>query len=208
MTRSAPDSSSPAWRRRWSWSETSSPAKLSKSGPSPEPPPPIARPCRGRRRGRASVGGAVLVEILVVDVDVERAVAARRVALGQTSSSPSSARRLDVRLGRGAAGSSSPPPVVEQRVLLQLLGDEALDLEVGQRQQPDRLLELRRHHQRLALPKVEAGPMPSSSQLIPHASDDEAMASTARSSRRDRGGGHSSSATRSSGLPANRTWPP
>ena len=41
---------------------------------------------------------------------------------------------------------------VEQRVLLELLGDKGLDLEIGQRQQLDRLLQLRRHHQRLGLP--------------------------------------------------------
>ena len=43
---------------------------------------------------------------------------------------------------------------VEQRVGLQRLADERLDLEVGQRQQLDRLLELRRHDQRLGLAEV------------------------------------------------------
>ncbi len=39
----------------------------------------------------------------------------------------------------------------EQRVLLQLLAEHRFHFEVRQCQQPDRLLELRRHHQRLAL---------------------------------------------------------
>jgi hypothetical protein len=37
-----------------------------------------------------------------------------------------------------------------------LLGDEAFDLQIGQRQQLDRLLQLRRHHQLLRLSQVEA----------------------------------------------------
>jgi hypothetical protein len=36
-----------------------------------------------------------------------------------------------------------------------LLGDEAFDLQIGQRQQLDRLLQLRRHHQLLRLSQVE-----------------------------------------------------
>jgi hypothetical protein len=50
-----------------------------------------------------------------------------------------------VRVRRGFAD-------VEQRIGVQRLADEGLDLEVGQRQQLDRLLQLRRHHQRLRLP--------------------------------------------------------
>ena len=61
--------------------------------------------------------------------------------------------RVD-RLGRPVGVSG---PGLEQRILLDLLGDEALDLEVRQREQADRLLQLRRHHQRLGLPEVEAG---------------------------------------------------
>ena len=40
---------------------------------------------------------------------------------------------------------------LEQRIRLQRLADERLDLEVRQRQQLDCLLKLRRHHQRLRL---------------------------------------------------------
>ena len=46
----------------------------------------------------------------------------------------------------------------EQRIALQLVADEGLNLQVGQRQQANRLLQLRRHDQRLGLAKVEAGP--------------------------------------------------
>src|SRR5690606_32743215 len=43
----------------------------------------------------------------------------------------------------------------EQRVGFESFPNERLDLEVRQRQQLDRLLELRRHRQRLRLPQVE-----------------------------------------------------
>ena len=46
---------------------------------------------------------------------------------------------------------------IEQGIGFQRLADERFDLEVGQRQQLDRLLELRRHHQRLGLAQVQAG---------------------------------------------------
>jgi hypothetical protein len=57
---------------------------------------------------------------------------------------------------RGCLGRPLVARRLEQRILLQLLGDEAFDFEVGKRQQLDRLLQLRRHHQRLALAQVEA----------------------------------------------------
>ncbi len=43
---------------------------------------------------------------------------------------------------------------LQQRIAFQRIADEGLDLEVRQRQQLDRLLQLRRHHQRLRLPEV------------------------------------------------------
>ena len=46
---------------------------------------------------------------------------------------------------------------LEQRIGFQRLADEGLDFEIGQRQQLDCLLQLRRHHQRLGLPQVKAG---------------------------------------------------
>jgi hypothetical protein len=97
-----------------------------------------------------SVGGAVLVEILVVDVEVER-----RLARAAANRRRAARRRFGRRFGgrRRLAGAG-----IEQRIALELLGDEALDLEVGQSQQPDRLLELGRHHQRLALAEIEARP--------------------------------------------------
>ena len=43
---------------------------------------------------------------------------------------------------------------LQQRVALDLLVDEALELEMGELQQPDRLHQLRRHHQRLRLSQL------------------------------------------------------
>ena len=43
---------------------------------------------------------------------------------------------------------------IEQGIGLERLADESLDFEVRQRQQLDRLLQLRRHYQRLRLPQV------------------------------------------------------
>ena len=42
----------------------------------------------------------------------------------------------------------------EQGVLFELLFDKGRELDIGQLQQLDRLLQLRRHHQRLALPDL------------------------------------------------------
>ena len=47
---------------------------------------------------------------------------------------------------------------LEQGIGVERLADIGFDLEVGERQQLDRLLQLRRHHQRLALPQVKARP--------------------------------------------------
>ncbi len=98
-----------------------------------------------------------MVEGLGGEVDVERGLAAGVGAPGEEFAGVGRAvativfgrfgRRRVLLAGRG----------FEQRVLVELLGDEGLDLEVGERQQLDRLLELRRHHQRLGLAQVEAG---------------------------------------------------
>ena len=45
---------------------------------------------------------------------------------------------------------------LEQRIALEFRLDERVEFEVRQLQQPDRLLQLRRHHQLLALPELEA----------------------------------------------------
>ena len=45
---------------------------------------------------------------------------------------------------------------LEERILHELLLDVGGELEVRHLQQLDRLLQLRRHHQRLGLPKIEA----------------------------------------------------
>ena len=43
---------------------------------------------------------------------------------------------------------------LQQRIALDLLVDELLELEMGELQQPDRLHQLRRHHQRLRLAQL------------------------------------------------------
>ena len=43
---------------------------------------------------------------------------------------------------------------LQQRVALDFLVDEPLELDMGQLQQPDRLHQLRRHHQRLRLSQL------------------------------------------------------
>ncbi len=58
--------------------------------------------------------------------------------------------RLDLRLGRVRRA-------FEQRVALDLVVDEAVQLDMSELQQPDRLHELRRHHQRLRLSELEPG---------------------------------------------------
>jgi hypothetical protein len=118
-------------------------AKLSKSTPSPSPETvPSQEYVHVERR----IGFAFAAHHLLVD-------RLRLVALGHVGRAGSFGqvgRRL---LAHFAA---LVPRRLEQRVLFQFLGDEAFDLEVGQRQQADRLLQLRRHHQRLRLAKLKA----------------------------------------------------
>ena len=73
------------------------------------------------------------------------------------------ARQHEIIAGRGFSGIviaailfAAYLPSFEQRIAFQRVADETLDFQIGQRQQLDRLLQLRRHHQRLRLPKIEA----------------------------------------------------
>ena len=88
-------------------------------------------------------------------VDVERRVGFAHAALDELVGSGIVARFLAHFVGRRAALDRDLAGV-EQRIAFERLADEGLDLEVRQRQQLDRLLELRRHRQRLALSEVEA----------------------------------------------------
>ena len=58
---------------------------------------------------------------------------------------------------RGCVGRSIISSRFEQRVLLYFGRHIGFDFEIGQRQQFDRLLQLRRHDQLLGLPQIEAG---------------------------------------------------
>ena len=129
---------------------------------------PVARaaaaavPSRPRPPSRPRMESAALSwwKILVVEIDVERRVAAVAVGLAHQFVDRRRPRVSAHRLGASAVAAPARPRRAgfQQRILLHLLGDEGLDLEVGQRQQLDRLLELRRHHQRLGLTEIEAGP--------------------------------------------------
>ena len=57
--------------------------------------------------------------------------------------------------GRGRCGAALVA-AIEQRVFLHLGPDERLELDIGQRKQLDRLLQLDGHDQRLGLAQVEA----------------------------------------------------
>ncbi len=81
---------------------------------------------------------------------------------------------------------------LKQWIALQLFRDESFNFQIGQRQQLDRLLQLWRHHQRLAVPQVEARAERHGYKLKP----------SPRYRRRT-----FSSATRSSGLPEKSTRP-
>ena len=134
------------------------------------------RPARGRRsRWRAADLGQrhpqVAVVLELVGEDQRRLDRVR----------PRRASRRSARAGgRGASTSAatvssklpSPSPrravaagrrrrrrrrQLQQRVLLDLGGDVVGELEVRHLQQLDRLLQLRRHHQRLVLPELDAG---------------------------------------------------
>ncbi len=63
-------------------------------------------------------------------------------------------RRASATAG-GLGASAGVSSALEQRILLDLALDIGRELEIRQLQQLDRLLQLRRHHQRLGLPKIE-----------------------------------------------------
>ena len=76
---------------------------------------------------------------------------------GVPSSSPS--RAPASALGRAARSATAPAPLLlalEERVLLELALDVGRQLEIAQLQQLDRLLQLRRHHQSLALTHIQS----------------------------------------------------
>ena len=98
------------------------------------------------------VGRAVVVEGFRPIVDVER-----RVGRGLAARDQLVGRGFALR-GRllGGSGREVVATAVEKGVLLDLGVDERFKLDIGQRQQLDRLLELDGHHQRLRLAEVEA----------------------------------------------------
>jgi hypothetical protein len=55
------------------------------------------------------------------------------------------------------SGGLRPPRRLEQRIVLDLILNETVELKLRELQQPDRLEKLRRHHHRLALPQIEFG---------------------------------------------------
>ena len=83
------------------------------------------------------VGGAVLMEILAVMIDVERRLAAAGIGAGRgvevvEVEIVGAGVRFGLRLdGSAGCGGSLRRGAFEQRVLLDLLGDEAFDLEVA-----------------------------------------------------------------------------
>ena len=105
-----------------------------------------------------AVRGAVVVERLAAIIDVERLVGCGVAGFDQAIGGGRLVANLaEIVVGCGvgrflaflAAG-------FEQGVAVDFLRDERLDFEVGQREQADRLLELRGHDQGLALAKIEA----------------------------------------------------
>ncbi len=96
--------------RRWSWSETLLAGEAVEIGAFARPPPPMPVQAEAAVEAAHRIGGAVLVEILAVLIDVERAPRRRprrSRAARRPSASPSLGRRARARL----AGSASPPPV-------------------------------------------------------------------------------------------------
>ena len=160
----------------------------------------------GAIQPRPAVGRTVMVEGFSGKIDIQRGVSAgsaiacqqtvRRQRVGAVSVSVKIAIGI-IAVGVVAARLSVIiAPVFafrfEQRIALQLFRDEGFDFQIGQRQQLDRLLQLRRHHQRLAVPQVEARAERHGYKLKP----------SPRYRRRT-----FSSATRSAGLPEKSTRP-
>jgi len=111
----------------------------------------IARPAR---RGGAIARLTVIIER--ARIEIERRVSLARALRHELIGGEFLARnivgfaRLADILGGGRAR-------LQQRIGLQRLADKGLDLEIGSCQQSDRLLQLRRHHQRLRLAKIQTG---------------------------------------------------
>ena len=103
-------------------------------------------------RVRNTVGRAVMMEGFGGEIDVERRI-------GGTV-----ARRDQLVGGRGFAagrcgvgGCDVVTAGIKQWIFFELSPNKRFEFDVGQRQQLDRLLQLDRHHQRLALAEIEAG---------------------------------------------------
>jgi len=94
-------------------------------------------------------------------VDIEGGIAFRvarhhqpvgSLGLGQVQA----VKLIASRIGRLGLALRFAGALLEERVFFQLLGNEAFNFEIAQRQQLDRLLKLGSHDQRLALAKIEA----------------------------------------------------
>jgi hypothetical protein len=135
-------------------------AKLSKSGPSSIMPPPPAPFIAEPAVDAAAASSAALSWWKVSALKSTSSGASPRASPPPISKLVASASGRRAGSGAGLALGGRPviaaAPDLEQRILLELLGDEALDLEIRQREQLDRLLQLRRHHQRLRLAQIEA----------------------------------------------------
>ena len=122
---------------------------------------PSVRSILATRRGHA-VGARIMVEGFLTIIDIERriilCVAAdhKPIGRGRVFSLEAVAIILAGRVRLIGIPFGVAACLIKQRVFLDLLGNEAFDLQIAQRQQFDRLLELRRHDQRLALAEIEA----------------------------------------------------
>jgi len=95
----------------------------------------------------------------VVVVERRGGYRGQRIRIGELCRVGALADALRRLIGRGTLAVGLGPLVaLEQRIPLQLLVDEAGDLDVGVLQQLDRLTQLRRHHQGLRLAEIEAWP--------------------------------------------------
>ena len=108
-----------------------------------------------RLAGELEIAG-VAVTVERGRIDIERAVVSGASFTDQLVDRRGFERGAAQVVGIGHRQFGSGGAEFEQRVGLDRLADKRLDLEVGQRQQLDRLLKLRGHHQRLGLPQIEA----------------------------------------------------
>jgi hypothetical protein len=131
------------------------PVARSAPPPAPLPAAPVEGQSRARSGPRRSWRPGSSGKMFSSDVSSRPAMRSAEKSSPRSNQSAAASSRLP--LGRGRRRVGGGFGAGEKRIFLDLFVDEAVELLMGELEQPDRLHELRRHHQRLRRAQLQFG---------------------------------------------------